>query len=234
MISVVTWFWRAPNGPAFSVDYVNRLRNMLARNLHTPHELVLVTGEPTDGLDPRVRVVVPPLPLAGDMRCRRRMWQFAKERRHDLGERILAIDLDVVVVDDITELALRQEPVVCWKVGYAGAFSGSFVLFDAGALDGLWLAYAADPLGFPGKCGERNASDQAMLNAWLRGRVMPQWTERDGLRTWFGAGYEKFEFLGMGPTLNIPPQGTRVVVMGSADKAVLDEGRFAFVREHWR
>ena len=233
MLTVVAWLWRTSNGPQFGVEYVNRLRNMLERNLDIPHELVLLTRDPVD-VDPRIRVVKPPHPLPGAIRCRRRMWQFAAERKHDLGERILAIDLDVVIVDNITSLVDRREPVVCWNVGYAGVYSGSFLLFDAGALDGAWQAYRDSPIGFPQSCGEVNASDQAMLNRYLAGRNVAEWTERDGLRTWFGKGYEKLEHLGVGPNRTLLPHGTRVVVLGSKDKHVLDGATLPWIKEHWR
>ena len=235
MISVVCWRW----GALFDVGYVNRLRASVARCLDLPHQFTCVTDDAA-GLAPGIRVVRPPSEFAGTLRCRRRMWQFAAERRDDLGDRILAIDLDVVLVGNITTLVDRPEPIVGWRVGYAGVVSGSFLLFDAGALDGAWRAYRDDPEGYPARTGERLASDQAMLNYWLRtgrprkARPVAMWTEADGFVTWFGEGYGRLEHLGMGPGRPDLPPGARVVVLGSADKALLDEGRYPWVREHWR
>lgn len=231
MLTVVCWKW----GSIFSPVYVSRLRSMLERHLHMPHELVCVTDDPR-GIDDRVRTVIPPPPLVGDIRCRRRMRQFSREwgAKH-LGQRVLAIDLDVVIVNDITPIVDRPEPLVCWRVGYANVFSGSFLLFDAGALDGAWQAYSADPAFYPATTGEANASDQAMINHYLRGKQVAQWKERDGFVTWFGGErYAKLQHHGMGPDRpNLPPHA-RIVVMGSADKAVMDSGRYPWVREHWR
>lgn len=208
---------------------------MLARHLHVQHELVCITSRPRCEFDDRVRIVAPPPVLPGAIRCRRRMWQFGAERVMDLGDRILAIDLDVVITNDITPLVDRPEPIVCWRVGYANVYSGSFLMFNAGALDGAWQAYARDPIGYPGQTGERNASDQAILNHWLRVSKthVGVWTERDGLRTWFGNGYAALEHHGLGPSRPHLPPGTRVVVMGSADKPVMDEGRYPFIVDHW-
>lgn len=206
---------------------------MFERHLHLRHTFSCITRN-AEGIDDRVRIVTPPSPLQGDIRCRRRMWQFAAERAADLGPRILVVDLDIVIVDDVTPLVDRPEPIVGWRVGYAGVYSGSFLLFDAGALDGAWRAYKADPVGYPVSTGEMYGSDQAMLNHWLKGRRIAQWTESDGLITWFGKGYERLQHHGMGPSRPNPPPGTRVVVMGSADKIVIDEGRYEFVRTHWR
>ncbi len=235
MLTVVTWRW----GPLFGPEYVNRLRSMMERQLEIPHEVVCVTDDAA-GIDKRVRIVAPPAELAHLPRCRRRLWAYAEERRHDLGARILACDLDVVAVGKLAPIVDRPEPVVLWKVGYARVFSGSFQLFDAGALAGAWHEFQRDPEGFPRRPGERNASDQAMLNWWttheeLRtGQRTPHWTERDGFVTWFGEGYGRLEQHGIGPGNPDPPPGARLVVLGSADKAVLDEGRYGWVRSHWR
>jgi len=227
-LSVVVWKW----GCLFSPTYVNRMRSMLERHLHLPHQLHCITEDPT-GIDARVRIVPMPKEGATTPRCRRRMWQFAKERFVEFGDRMLCVDLDAVIVDDITPIVDRYEPIVCWRVGYANVFSGSFIMFDTGALDGAWQAYQRDPLGFPMSGGEFNGSDQAMINVWLRGKKVAEWTERDGLVTWFGKGYEKKVMLGMGPTNPQLPKGAKIVVLGSADKHVMDKAQFPFVQDHW-
>lgn len=234
MLTVVTWKWSPPGRPGpFNAGDVNRLRAGLERHLRIPHELVCVTDDPA-GIDGRVRVVGLPDTYAATPRCRRRMQVFSRDFARYLGYRLLCIDLDVVIVGDLTPIVDRPEPLVCWRVGYAGVFSGSFFLMDAGHLDGLWRRFAADPEGYPlltrrGPC----PSDQAMLNHYLQGREVPHWTERDGFVTYFGDGYERLEHHGVGPGHPDLPAGSRIVVLGSADKAVLDEGRYPWVREHW-
>ena len=250
MLTVVTWKW----GKLFGAGDVNRLRAGLERHLHLPHSLVCITDDAT-GIDSRVRVVPLPTTFADTPRCRRRMQIFSREFAQQLGQRLLCMDLDVVLVDDITPILdpatrvnvarhtmgvdLGRQPLVCWRVGYAGVFSGSFLLMDAGHLDGLWRAFYNDgdtwkqdifwrrvqPTGTP--------SDQAALNAYVAGRDVPHWTERDGFVTYFGDGYERLEYHGVGPSHPKLPPGARIVVLGSADKAVLDEGRYQWIRDHW-
>lgn len=205
---------------------------MLERHLHLPHELVCVTDD-ASGMDKRIRAVKMPPEFAGVPRCRRRMWQFAKERACEFGHRMLCIDLDVVIVRDITPVLDRHEPIVCWKVGYAGVYSGSFLLCDVGALDGAWQRYRDDTAAFVRATGEKNGSDQAMLNLWLRGRNVAHWTEADGFVTWFGDGYHEKQHHGMSATRSTLPAGARIVVLGSADKKVMDDRQFAFVQDHW-
>jgi len=239
MITAVCWKWGALFGP----EYVNKLRAALERHLHLEHRVVCVTDDP-QGLDPRVRVVPLPEGLRDTPRCRRRMRIFSRDFAAGLGARILSIDLDVVLVGDITPLVDRREPLVCWRVGYAQVFSGSFHLMAAGHLDGLWRAYESDPEGYPRRVSaEKVPSDQAMMNAYLDGsprypykpgqHPVPCWTEADGFVTYFGQGYERLEHLGVGPRRTTLPDGARVVVLGSADLAELECGRDPWMREHW-
>jgi hypothetical protein len=230
VLTVVTWKWGAR---PFNAGDVNRLRAALERHLHLPHELVCITDDP-EGIDRRVRIVPMPETFAATPRCRRRMQVFSRAFAEQLGARLLCIDLDVVIVDDLTPIVSKRGPLVCWRVGYAGVFSGSFVLMDAGVLDDLWLRFAADPEGYPRTIQAHGTpSDQAMLNAFLSGRTVPHWTERDGFVTYFGSGYERLEHHGVGPGRPALPAGARIVVLGSADKAVLEEGSFDWVRKHW-
>lgn len=231
MLAVACWKW----GQTFGPEYVNRLRAALEKHLHVEHELVCITDDAT-GIDSRVRIVPMPTTYADTPRCRRRMQIFSRDFAQQIGTRILSIDLDVVIVDDITPLVDRPEPIVCWLVDYAQVYSGSFHLMDAGVLDELWKLYEESPEGFPMVVQARGCpSDQAMLNWHLRDHDGPvaHWTIGAGLVTYFGDGYARLEHHGVGPTRQDLSKGARIVVLGSADKAVMDEGRFAWVREHW-
>lgn len=231
-IAVCLWKW----GSLFSVLYVNRMQSMLARNLRLNHRIYCFTDN-ADGIDRDVICLPIPRDLSNLPRCRRRMWQYNRIVDGTLGRRLLSIDLDVVITDDITPLVNRPEPIVMWRVGYANVLSGSFVLWDAGALDGAWAAFDADREGYPRRAQPLGTgSDQAMINLWACESRTPiaELTERDGMVTWFGDGYAKREHLGMGPGWPHLLPGARVVVLGSADKRVMDRGEHAFVREHWR
>lgn len=228
MLTVVCWRW----GGVFGPEYVNRLKLGLRKHLRLDHRLVCITDDAT-GIDVDV-AVLPIRHYTNTPRCRRRMKQYDARFARALGERILSIDLDVVITGDLTPLVDRPEPIVCWKVGYAGVFSGSFVLYRFDALDGAYQLFAADPVRYPRLVQRRGvASDQAMLNAWLKTQpAIPFWTEADGIRTYFGAGYEQLAYLGIGPSQPELPSGTRLVVLGSADKAAMDAVQYPWVREH--
>lgn len=230
MLSVIAWRW----GNLFGPEYIRRLKLGLRKHLHLEHQLFLVTDDPT-GIDADVSIVPMPTRWNTTPRCRRRMQQYDKDFASAIGSRILSIDLDVVITGDITPIVDRPEPAVFWKVEYAGVLSGSFVLYNHDALHGAYQAYAADPEGFPRRAWPRGiGSDQAMLNFWLKTqRPVPFWTERDGIITYFGDGYERFAHLGIGPGQPNLPEHARLVILGSADKSAMDEGRFPWIREHW-
>lgn len=232
MLSVWCWRW----GGLFEPVYVHRLQAALAQHLDAEHELVCITDDRA-GLE-GIRTVPMPTAYAGTPRCRRRMQAFSRAFAAQLGaSRVLAVDLDIVITGNITAIVTKfpDAPVVGWKVGHAGVYSGSFLRFDAGALDGAWRAFAADPEGYPRSIQPRGVpSDQAMLNAWLATQPpIHYWTEADGFVTYYGEGYEHLEHMGVGPRRPTLPVGARIVVLGSSDKAVMDRGDFEWVRKHW-
>lgn len=230
-LTVACWKW----GALFQASHVNVLRSMLARQLRCDHELVCITDNPT-GLDGDIRVV-PITQFADTPRCRRRMVQYGQDFAALVGPRFLSIDLDTVLVDDITPLVQRDEPLVAYWIDYAQVFSGSLILMTSGYLDRLFRLFADDPEGFPARVQDRGvASDQAMLNWYTRTMHPPmgQWTTRDGILLYFGDGYGRFEYLGVGPNRTTLPAGTRLVALGSADLPVLTENRFEWIAEHYR
>lgn len=231
MLTICTWKW----GDRFAARHVNVLRSMLARQLHCDHRMVCVTDDPA-GLDGDI-ATAPIAAFTETPRCRRRMTQYDRAFAAIVGPRFLSLDLDVVLVDDITPLVTHQSSLVLWRVGYAGVYSGSFVLMNTGVLHGLYEAFAADPDGFPMKAPGRVPSDQAMLNLYLKQHpTIPfaRLTDADGLVTYFGEGYESLAHHGVGPSHPELPKGARIVVLGSADLAVLEEKQFPWVDEHYR
>lgn len=234
MLTILTWKW----GAKFSARHVNVLRSMLARRLELEHRIVCVTDDAA-GIDTAIETIPIPARHGDSARCRRRMRAFDRTFASAIGDRILALDLDVVLTGDITPLVDRADPLVCWRVGYAGVFSGSVILMDAGVLDPLWRAFDKDPDGYARRAAPRAVgSDQAMLNFYLSQsttKIRPAvWTEADGFVTYFGAGYARLEARGVGPGHPGLPPGARVVVLGSDDLHVLEEGdRYPWVSE-WR
>lgn len=232
MLTVSSWKW----GRKFSALHVNVAAEALRRHLSIEHEFVCVTDDRT-GIDRSIRTVPMPRQFAETPRCRRRMQQFSIEfiERH-LGIRNLYMDLDLVITGDLTPIVNRPEPIVGWKVGHAGVYSGSFLLADAGVLEGAWQLFSTDPLGYPLSVQARGVpSDQAMVNHYIKTQQIPvgEWTESDGFVSFYGAGYERLEHLGVGPNRRELPSGARIVVLGSEDLDALEDDRYPWVRAHY-
>lgn len=86
-------------GPKFSADYVNKLRNMVRRNLSLEHQFVCLTDDAT-GLNEGIEV----RPLVENLEhSYTKLGLFANEL-HDLTGQILFLDLDVVIINPIAEL----------------------------------------------------------------------------------------------------------------------------------
>src|SRR5919109_173207 len=121
-VSVVVWKWQVANRPReFRPEYVNILRAGIARNYPLPHRFICVTSEPK-GLDSQVEVIPPPVTFAHVPAPRgvrfpssyRRLWNFSAEAKAAFGERILALDIDVVVTGDLRPLLAAPEDFVSW------------------------------------------------------------------------------------------------------------------------
>jgi hypothetical protein len=120
---------------------------MVKRNIKIPFKFTCVTDDPA-GLDPHINVV----PLWDKCRalggCYNRLYTFSKDMKDILGERFVCIDVDTVIVGDLTPMFSRSEPFI----GYLGKDSrgnprlqGNFYMMDAGALDHVWETFIADP-----------------------------------------------------------------------------------------
>lgn len=191
MIQVVCWLWKPVKNyrSKFGPEHVNIFRNMVERHLHIEHEVVCITDDPK-GIDSRVRIV----PLWDDLAsipsphggvspaCYRRLKAFAPEMRDIIGPRFVSMDLDVVIVDDITPLLSRPEDFIIWgSVLRTTPYNGSMWMMDAGARAKVWTDF--DPILTPQltrKIGY-HGSDQAWMSHCL-GKGEAQWTpEKDGV-----------------------------------------------------
>ena len=179
-LSVVCWLW----GDKYTPEHVNRLRAMVRRNLALPHEFYCITDNP-EGLDEFVR----PVPIWDDFAAwqkhRRRLKIFAPEMRDIFGDRILQIDLDTVVVGDLTPLVDDSDFRVwkCPSVGKSGfAYNPSFMLMRTGARERVWNEFCAAPHQIAGAARATGwvGTDQGVIG-YLLAPHERTWDEGDGL-----------------------------------------------------
>lgn len=193
MLTVCTFKWRPSLGlPAkFRAEHVNVLAEMVRRHYPHPHRFVCVTDEP-EGLDPGVE----PLELwsdHGDMMsphgpaypsCYRRLKLFSPEMATLLGARFVCLDLDCVMVADMTPLWHRREDLVLWGgTNPTTHYNGSMMLMTAGARPHVWDEF--DPARSPriAKQHRQFGSDQGWISHRLGAREA-MWRPEDGVLSW--------------------------------------------------
>lgn len=177
MLTVVAWKYAPPavsgrQRTVFHSSHVNVLRRMLARHCHVPHRLVCITDD-TNGLDSRVEAI--PLPSFPHIEprdgrypmCLRRLWLFSDDAVR-LGNRIMSIDLDVVILRDMARIVERTEDFVGWSIAGRRFYQGGIYLLTPGTRTHVWTSF--DPETSP-ELIERSqyvGSDQAWMKLTMR------------------------------------------------------------------
>lgn len=234
MLSVVTWYWPPPRGyrSKFSATHVNVLRAMVARHYPQPHEFCCVTNHP-QGLHPSVRVIPDRQDFAQlasphgghNPTCYRRLRAFEPNAIVDFGPRFVSLDLDTVIVGDLTPVWDRPEDFVIWgETNPKSFYNGSMWLLRAGTRAKVWDTF--DPRTSPalayraGKFG----SDQGWLSYCL-GKGEATWTTADGV-------YSYNVHLKHHPE-TLPANARIVMFHGSTDPDSPDAQRLRWVKDNW-
>ncbi len=234
MLTVVLWKW----GKKFSTAHVAKMRSMLKRHLSVPHRVVCITDQPKDlpkGVEAFKVSKVPVLPW--NNKGLRRMWLYSAEAGV-LGDRLLQLDLDVILTDSIDALVQRDEPFVIWKSESnfkdGWAYNATAMLITPGAQEPLWQRYMADPWkvfkeseadGWVPKVN----SDQAIACYLLKDQAVPVWTQDDGIfsyRVFAGKHGDRGQKL---------PEGCRLVSFhGPRDPSQAElQAKSPWIQEHW-
>lgn len=236
MLSVVCWKWKPKPGyrSAYGPDQVHTLARMVARHYRRPHRFICVTDDPA-GLDPAIEVIPLweqygelPSPHGGNNpSCYRRLRAFAPDAGDLFGERLVSLDLDVVLVGDVSPLWDRPEDFVIWGDTAKGTpYNGSMWLLRTGTRPRVWTEF--DPVKSPARARALGyiGSDQAWIGAAL-GPNEPRWTARDGVYSY------RNEIKAKGGLL--PPNARIVIFHGHVDPwHSATQRRYRWVREHYR
>lgn len=239
MIEVVTWKW----GTLFGPEYVYKLASMLARHLHVPYRLNVITDDPLLVDCPYGSFRTLPMftdhgeMKAGNRACFRRLRIFDREMATLIGPRILQLDLDVVIVDDVTPLFTRTEPLLLVEQRRDDnlkrvTYNPSMLLMDAGILHELWEIFHAAPMKVWEKARDSGwaCSDMSVINHYLQlhPEIAKAWTRDEGVTAYWREVRRETK----GPL----PANSRVVLFygqeNPHDKVVLE--RSPWVSEHWR
>lgn len=181
MISIVTWLWSGNR--AYKPEHVNTLARMVARHLPEPHRFICVADN-AEGFSAGVEVFPTP-PEARELgrlctpegarfpSCYRRLWMFS-EAAKALGERVLLIDIDLVVVSDLRPLFERTEPFVGWRPyrdwGRKCRFGGGIYLMTPGARTEVYTKFKGARSILEARAAGFRGSDQAWISHCLGDR----------------------------------------------------------------
>lgn len=207
---ISTWAW----GAKYGAEYIERLAAGVARHLSVPHEFRVFTPGPED-----LRLTRMPGCFA-----RLRAFDPAWQARHGLapGDRLVCLDLDLIVTGSLDGLFDRPEPFVILQgvnVSNPCPYNGSVWMLRAGHRPDVWSEFTPEAAGrvpfdsFP--------DDQAWFAAKLPGAAA--FTDRDGVYAFHKRGWPRGEAL---------PGNARIVAFpGWRDPAGFTH--LDWVKEHW-
>lgn len=233
-LSVVCWKWKAPPGyrSTFLPPTVNTLRRMVARHYPHPHRFICCTDDPA-GIDPDIEIV--PLwdefarvlsPHGGkNPSCYRRLRLFDPAIASVLGERFVSLDLDAVIVGDLTPLWHRTEDFVIWGDTHpTTAYNGSMMLLTAGARPQVWESF--DPATSPTRAKQARCfgSDQGWISYCL-GPNEAKWSKDDGVYSY------RNDSLAVEP---LPINARIVLFHGRHDPWGIEPQQLDWVRAHYQ
>lgn len=239
MLDVVCWLWQPPARyrSQYGPKHVNVLRRMVARHYRQPHRFSVITDQPESDFEPDVRVIpiwddFADLPSSYGPRmpsCYRRLKAFSPEMASVIGPRFVSVDLDCVIVGDVSPLWDRPEDFVVWAATHRRTpYNASMWLTNAGARPQVWEGFRrspADAIHAARKAGYYG-SDQGWLNHVLDRREA-FWSEPDGVYS-----YRMHLRAKRG---ELPANARIVMFEGSEDPDhVRVQSTAPWVREHYR
>jgi hypothetical protein len=235
MLTVVCWKWEQRGGRAkFDHTHVNTLYNMVARFYTEPFELVCFTDNPRGIREPIRCVPLPNFhtniqnPLGREYpSCYRRLALFGPDLQRYVSDRFVSVDLDCVIVGDLTPIWSREEDIVFWESPLrAPDYNGSMWMAKKGAHPELYDEF--HPFETPKKTllAKKLGSDQGWFSYRLPAK--PVWTSScDGVYAW----NPQIKHRGY----RLPPNARIVFFPGNCqpwDRAAQE--RAGWVREYYR
>lgn len=197
-LTVICWRWQSPVGyrSTFGPEHVYALKEMLRRHLHAPYRLVCVTDQPeqlkgieTIRLWDEFRSVPSPFG-AHNPSCYVRLRVFAPGAGKLFGPRLLSIDLDTVIVNDITPLVERDEDFVIWGESPAERklwgeaekqyYCGAMFMLKTGTRPQVYTRFDPEKTPELAKRAKCFGSDQGVIS-YILGPNEATWGRKDGV-----------------------------------------------------
>ena len=230
MLSVCAYLW----GDLYSLGDVKLWRDMVERHLTVPHEFVCITDDLGQFDGTGIRAVALKRGAArGPRFCAEKLMTFRPDFGFLVGDRVLVMDLDCIVVGNMDPIVARDEPLVLWRnpsrrpwLGTSSPralYNSSMVLIAAGARTDVWTRYMkGEAAGLSG--------DQDWISHVV-GPDCPYWDDDDGV---YRLGRPTIQ--GSGPRATLPDNARVVYFPGDEGKPWLEHIRIEcpWIDEHRR
>lgn len=177
----VLWKWTQPGyRTPYLAEHVNTVVRMMLKHQVPVEKIICVCDDPTGITECRTYPIWPDysdlMNVSGKQlpSCYRRLKIFDPATLLDmgvnLGDRVVSMDLDVVIMQNFLPLFQRSEPFVGWKVPgtrHRIVMNGSMFLHTAGEYEWLWKGF--DPNKSPQMAAQAGymGSDQGYLSHQL-------------------------------------------------------------------
>lgn len=188
-INIVCWKWKPIEGVPttkkyvkFQAYHVNALFAMLQKYVRADFRLICVTDD-SEGINSEIEII----PLWNDFRhlggCFTRLVCF--KRDFDLfGDRFVSIDLDCVIVQDITSLLLKKGDFIVWAPkmdkNRIAQYCGGFWIMDAGARPNVYEDFDENaPRVINSRQKYLGGTDQLQISKTLQNELT--FTQEDGI-----------------------------------------------------
>lgn len=224
MLAISTWLW----GDKYSVEDVMKLRRGVARNLQQPHRFLVVTErdrdwEPEEGIE-RHAIKDPELLGVSGCFARLRMFDRGWQHNRELDDRLVCLDLDMVVTGPLDTLFDRPEKFVI----LSGAnsmnpcpFNGSVMMLRPGCHQEVWSDFsleAASKIKF-----YKFPDDQGWIWHKVPGAATWPCGRKSGIYAFMKPGWPMYAGL---------PGGARIVAFPGARRPE-EYKHLDWVRKHW-
>lgn len=172
------------HGQKYNTDYVNKLYNMVSRNITLPFNMYCIT-EDSDGIHPDVKII--PLPKIPQDQNVKGWWYkpYIYSKDLPIEGTILYLDLDIVICNNIDKLFEFYPGKFCALRDFTRAmrpgwqkYNSSVIRFEKGQLDYVWQDFIANPRNVI----RRHFGDQDWL--WEKANGMAQYFPDNWIRSW--------------------------------------------------
>jgi hypothetical protein len=191
VLTFVTFKWkpRTTYRSIFGPEQVRVLKRMITRHYHKPFRFVCVTDDNTG------MAGIETFPLWSDYAeipnpngshnpsCYRRLKMFAPEAREWFGERVVVMDLDTVIVGDITELFDDPAEFKIWGESDFPStqwMNGSLWMLKTGSRPQVWSRFNPRTSPREAKLAGARGSDQGWMS-YVLGKGEATWGRQDGV-----------------------------------------------------